>query len=727
MRAAARLPAQDFTQARGLELRAWAAAHEGDRQAERAALESLVALEPTDAVAVERLADLAAQDGQKERLAQLRRRKTEIESAREAYRQLANRPELAPNAAALARAAEALGRRFDAKAWWRLAVERDRSLESEAESAQARLAQVKVLPAATSGTLADFLGPLRATAAGKDIVPAGLKIPVFAEVAECRGLVFTFNNGLSDEHQLPETMSGGVGVLDFDGDGWLDVYAIQGGKFPPAAGTPAFADRLFRNRGNGEFEDVTGASGLAALPGGYGHGVAVGDYDNDGRPDIFVTRWRSYALYRNLGNGRFEDATKRAGFGGDRDWPTSAAWTDLDNDGDLDLYVCHYLGWDAANPALCGYPGNPEAGHTYCDPRGFPAMADHLFRNDGGRFVDVTKAAGIVDPDGRGLGVVAADFDADGKTDLFVANDTTANYFFRNRGGMRFTEEGMESGLAANASGGYLAGMGVACGDFDRDGLLDLAVTNFLNQSTTLYHNHGGGVFSDRSIPSGLAAATRPMLGFGLAALDANNDGFLDLTQANGHVGDYRPANPYAMTPQLFLGDGAGKLFDVSSRAGPPWQIPRLARGLAVGDFDNDGRTDVLLVSENTPLVLLANQAATLGGDAPGAGAHFLTLALEGTVSNRDGVGARLTVTAAGRNQVTERFGGGSYLSSSDQRIHFGLGAASKVDDVEITWPSGRRDHFRGLAADTGYRLREGDAQPRALAGFDGRRIDPKK
>jgi hypothetical protein len=360
------------------------------------------------------------------------------------------------------------------------------------------------------------------------------------------------------------------------------------------------------------------------------------------------------------------------------------------------------------NPLICPHPH--RRANAYCDPRFLPSLPDHVFRNDGGRFLDVTEEAGIVDRDGRGLGVVAADLDGDGQTDLFVANDTTANFFFRNQGGFRFTEEGHESGLAANAGGGYQAGMGVACGDLDGDGRLDLAVTNFLGESTTLYHNHGGRRFSDRAAAARLAAPTRFMLGFGLAALDANNDGRLDLVQANGHVDDYRPAVPCAMPAQLFLGDGAGRLLDVSDRAGPPWRLPRLGRGLAVGDLDNDGRTDVVIVSEKAPLALLHNQSSFQN--------HSLTLALEGTASNRDAVGARVAVTVAGKTQVAVRLGGGSYLSASDHRLHFGLGPARKVDRVEVTWPSGRRDCYQGLAADVGYRLREGDPAPKPLPGF---------
>ena len=253
--------------------------------------------------------------------------------------------------------------------------------------------------------------------------------------------------------------------------------------------------------------------------------------------------------------------------------------------------------------------------------------------------------------------------------------------------------------------------MGIACGDLDGDGRLDLAVTNFFNEATTLYHNHGGGLFSDRSAAAGLTAATRQFLGFGLAALDANNDGRLDLVQANGHVSDFSPSFPYEMRAQLLLGDASGHFRDVSEQAGPPWQVLRLGRGLAVGDIDNDGRMDVLIVGQGAPLALFHNQPA------PAAG-HFLTLALEGVASNRDGVGAKVTVTAGGRSQVAVRFGGGSYLSASDPRLHFGLGAARRADRVEVRWPSGRRDTYEGLAADAGYRLREGAPAPAPLAGF---------
>ena len=721
LRAARHLPASALTRTRLQELVAWLAAQAGDREAEREALEKLVAMDPDETAGVERLADMAAQDGNIELVATLRQRKAARDSARDRYAALIYMPDPIPSASELARSAEALGRWFDAQCWWKLAA-RDPAHKALAEAALARLATNEPDAPPSDRLLADLLGPVRAEWNAKTAMIGTLSIPTFTDDAERRGLAFTFDNGRTDLRQLPETMSGGVGLLDFDGDGWLDVYVVQGGSFPPPGGSSApFGDRLFRNLGNGRFEDATNSTGMSRFRGGYGHGVAVGDYDNDGRPDLFVTRWQSYSLYHNLGQGRFEDVTANVGLGGDRDWPTSAAWADLDNDGDLDLYVCHYLQFDPATAAPCHRQNAPE--YTYCNPHEYAALPDHVFRNDRGRFVDVTTAAGIVDLHGRGLGVVASDLDDDGKVDLFVANDTTANYFFRNKGDFRFVEEGVASGLATSAGGGYLAGMGVACGDLDGDGRLDLAVTNFLGESTTLYHNHGNAVFSDRSAAAGLTTATRFVLGFGIAALDVNNDGRLDLAQANGHVVDYRPTLPYAMATKLFLGDKEGRLTDVSDRAGAPWQVPRLGRGLAIGDIDNDGFIDVLVVAENHPLAVFHNQPPSRKNPREKRADHFITLGLEGTRSNRDAVGARVTVMASTGIQVAARFGGGSYLSSRDPRLHFGLGSADVADRVEVRWPSGHRDSYQGVAADAGYRLVEGDPAPRPLAGFSSATI----
>jgi enediyne biosynthesis protein E4 len=700
--AAGHLPAAGFTPRQVAALRAWLAGLGFDRQAERSALEALVAVDPGETAAIERLADLAAQDHQPDRLADLRRRKAKIEDARERYRALMSMSDLASSATSLAQAAETFGAWEEARAWWALAARRDPTNQA-ASSARARLSKTNLEPRATAGSLADLLkASLPATRP-----PSSLRelhdLPRFTDHAESAGLSFTYNNGKSDLRQLPETMTGGLGLLDFDGDGWLDVYAVQGGPFPPRPNAP-FGDRLFRNLGNGRFADVTESSGLARFQGGFGMGIAVGDYDNDGLPDVFVTRWRSYALYHNLGKGRFADVTASAGLGGSRDWPTSAAWADLDNDGDLDLYVCHYVDWDPARSLPCPAPGGK--GNDYCDPRLFTALPDHVFRNDAGQFVDVTGAAGIVDRDGRGLGVLAADLDLDGKVDLFVTNDTTANYFFHNQGGFRFTEEALASGLAASAGGGYMAGMGIALGDIDGDGLPDVVVTNFYGESTTLYHNHGDGIFSDRSITTGLAAATRYMLGFGIVALDANNDGRLDLAQVNGHINDYRPATPYAMRPQLFLGTASGKLTDVSARAGAPWQVFRVSRGVALGDLDRDGRLDLLVHAVNQPMAYFHNETS---------GGHFISFRLEGVGSNRDAIGARLSVRAGNRRWSGFRFGGGSFESASGPGIHVGLGSTTRIDEVEVTWPSGRVNRYKNMHVDSAYRLREGTVQPERL------------
>ncbi len=533
---------------------------------------------------------------------------------------------------------------------------------------------------------------------------------LFADDAANAGLTFTYRSGETSTHQMPATFGGGLALLDYDGDGWLDVYLVQGGDFPPPQnGRQPFGDRLFRNRRDGTFEDVTGESGLASLSGGYGFGATAGDYDNDGHPDLFVTRWHGYALYHNRGDGTFEDATAKAGLAGDRDWPTSAAFADCDGDGDLDLYVCHYLVWDAEHPTLCP---NPRGSNKYasCYPPAFPALSDHLFRNDGGRFVDVTAEAGINDPDGRGLGVLATDFDGDGQIDLFVTDDMSANMFFHNKGNMHFEEEAQIAGLAGNAEGGYQAGMGIACGDLDRDGRPDLAVTNFFGESITFFRNLGGATFADLSLRVGVKAPSRFLLGFGAVFLDGNNDGWLDLATANGHVNDHRPVLPYAMPPRLYAGGSECRLTDVSDSSGPAWQATRVARGLACGDLDNDGKLDLVSAAHNTPLAYLHNKTPEPG--------HFLTLQLAGTQSNRDAIGARVTVQAGGRLQSGWRIGGGSYLSASDPRLHFGLRSSKRVDQVEIRWPSGRVDRHASLRADTGYLLTEGASQPRILNGF---------
>jgi hypothetical protein len=340
-----------------------------------------------------------------------------------------------------------------------------------------------------------------------------------------------------------------------------------------------------------------------------------------------------------------------------------------------------------------------------------------VFRNDGGKFIDVSADAGFTDPNGRGLGVLAAHFDDDHLIDLYVANDMTANYLFLNRGKFRFEENGQISGVAASADGFYKSGMGVAWGDLDGDGKVDLAVTNFYGESTTFYKNLGAGFFVDQTAQIGMVAPTRPLLGFGLAFVDANNDGRLDVLSANGHIFDGRPRIPFAMPVQILAGNSSGRLTDVSIRAGEPFAPLHLGRGLAAGDLDNDGRLDALVVAQNEPLIYLHNMT-----ERPG---HFVTLALEGTRSNRDAVGARVAVIAGGRRQVAERVGGGSYQSAGDPRLHFGLGDATSVDAIEVRWPSGRVDRHGRLPADQIYLAREGAESLLPLSRFKRDTRDP--
>jgi hypothetical protein len=682
-------------------LRACRAARSGDAAAERQALDDLLAINPADFAALERRIGLEVQAGHVAEAARLRATKETLDRAKRDYIALVD-DGIQDHGAALARLAERLGKPFEARAFAKLAVSPDEN-DREFRDLTARLdgrtstAMRPVVP--ISSLLGDRAATTESTAARLS----------FADDADRAGLRFVYQNGRTPRRQVPETMGGGVALLDFDGDGWMDVYAVQGGMFPPDPKSPPDGDRLFRNRGDGTFEDATASSGIASFPRGYGHGVTVGDFDNDGRPDLFVARWRSYALYHNLGGGRFEDVTDRADLGGDRGWPTSAAFADLDDDGDLDLYVCHYVEWDEDHPRLCESPSNK--GYLYCGPVVLTAVPDHVFRNDGGKFVDVTESAGFVDRDGRGLGVLVADLDGDGRVDVYVANDGSANLLFRNKGPWRFEEAASAMGVAGNASGGYQGGMGLACGDLDGDGRPELVVTNFYGESTTVYQNHGRGLFSDRTAAVGVAAATRYMVGFGVALEDINNDGFLDLMQTNGHVNEYDPPiYPYAMPTQLFLGARGGRLRDATAAAGPAWTTPRVGRGLAAGDLDNDGKLDVVVLPENGPLAYLHNRSDRTG--------HFLTLCLEGTTSNRDAVGARVTVTAGGRRWVAQRVGGGSYQSAHDPRLHFGLGASTQVDSLEIRWPSGRVDRHGPLAADRGYLLREGSSEAPPLPSF---------
>ncbi len=518
----------------------------------------------------------------------------------------------------------------------------------------------------------------------------------FREVASESGLGFRFDTGSRGKHDLPEIMGGGVALIDFDGDGRLDIYLCNGGPIVPRSGLVDPPCRLFRNEGEGRFRDITVTSNA---PGpSYAMGAAVGDYDGDGRDDLFVSGWRDQRLYRSLGGGRFEDVTTRAGITS-HSWSTSAAFADLDGDGDLDLYVCNYLEFDPLKVPFCAAP---DGSRDYCGPEEFSPQPDRLYRNDGdGTFTEVSRTSGILDEDGRGLGVLIADLVGDSRPDLFVANDGTACRLYENKGGLTFDDVAVRSGVAFGGDGRAISGMGVACGDVDGDGRADLLVSNFLGRSTVAFRNLGDGLFADDSRPIGLAEATRSVLGFGLGLVDFDGDGDLDLMQANGHVLDReRLGEPLAMRPLILRNDGR-RFFDDSDRAGLAFSRRILGRGLAVGDLDGDGSPDAIIAALDAPALVLRNVS----------GGRFVTLDVVDH-RGRPAVGATVRVEIDGRTIFHPVVSGGSYLSASDRRIVIGLRATGKIDDLRVLWSSGRYERFAAPKPGVVTRLQQGTSGP---------------
>ncbi len=504
---------------------------------------------------------------------------------------------------------------------------------------------------------------------------------VFREVAAQAGVSFRFECGSRGKHDLPEIMGGGLALFDADGDGLLDIYLCNGAPIDGSAGKPDPPCRLFRNRGDWHFDDFTER---AAAPGpSYAMGVAAGDYDGDGRTDIFVTGWRDQRLYRNRGGGRFEDVTACAGLMSSL-WSTSSAFADLDGDGDLDLYVANYLDFDSRSPPYCAAP---DGRRDYCGPEDFAAQPDRLYRNNGdGTFTDVSMAAGINVPEGRGLGVLIAELTGDNRPDIYVANDGGSCWLFANLGELRFKEIGEAAGVARDGQGHAIAGMGVAAGDLDDDGQPDLVVGNYFSRSTIAFQAvpNPRATYRDATSRLGLAAATRQVVGFGLALVDFDGDGRTDLIQANGHVLDRaRLGIPFAMRPTLLRNTAAG-FREVTEGAGPWFERPMLGRGLAVGDLDDDGRPDVAVNSLDAPAALLHNASE---------GNHFLVIEIINK-AGRPAVGARVQVTAGRHRQVNLVVAGGSYLASSQPRLFFGLGSVQSVERVEVTWPWGSVESF---------------------------------
>ncbi len=523
----------------------------------------------------------------------------------------------------------------------------------------------------------------------------------FQEVAAQSGVNFQFQNGSRGKHDLPEIMGGGVALFDADGDGLLDIYLCDGGPIDVSRGKPDPPCRLFRNRGEWRFDDV---SREAAAPGpSYAMGAAAADYDGDGRVDLFVTGWRDQRLYRNLGDCRFEDVTERAGLKSGL-WSTSAAFADLDGDGDLDLYVANYLDYDAKSPPFCSAP---DGRRDYCGPEDFAAQPDRLYRNNGdGTFTDVSIAAGINAGEGRGLGVLIAELTGDNRPDIYVANDGSPCWLFANQGNLSFKEIGERAGVAHDGQGQAMAGMGVAAGDLNDDGRCELVVSNFFDRSTVAFEQLPGqaAIYRDVSARLGLAAATRHVLGFGLALVDFDGDGHNDLIQANGHVLDRaRLGIPFAMRPTLLRNMG-GAFQDVAEGAGPWFGQPVLGRGLAVGDLDGDGKPDVVVNCIDAPAALLRNACD---------GNHFLVLDMIDK-AGRPAVGARVEVRAGGRRQVKNVAAAGSYLASAPARLFIGLGHAQSVERIDVAWPWGVSESWRSVAVPGrgAVRIRQGSGRP---------------
>jgi len=504
---------------------------------------------------------------------------------------------------------------------------------------------------------------------------------VFTDITRMAGIDVRHVNGASADKHLVETMGSGALFFDFDNDGWIDIFVVDGGSLADAAVAKTARDRLFRNRRDGTFADVSATSGIQHR--GYGMGACAGDVDNDGWVDLYITTFGRNVLYRNNRGASFTDVTDGAGVGGPAQWTTSCAFADVDRDGDLDLFATNYVDASAQRPPFCG---NAELKvRVYCHPLNYQPLPNLFYRNTGkGVFVDATAETGLAPFRGNGLGVVVADFDDDQWPDVFVANDTMPNFLFFNEKG-RFKESALLAGVALAIDGAARAGMGTDAGDYDGDGRLDLIVTNLDLETHSLFRNMGGRLFAYVTSEVGLSAATRPFVGFGVNWFDYDNDGAVDLAIANGHVLDntalLRAGSRHAQRPQLFRNVN-GRFVETGRQSGAVFESARVRRGLAVGDVDNDGDLDVLLTTNGGDVELLRND----GGNTQNA----LAVRVVGTKANRDGIGTRLRLTAGGRTQVREIRTGSSYLSQSDVRAHFGLGGAGVVDRLEIRWPGGR-------------------------------------
>lgn len=523
------------------------------------------------------------------------------------------------------------------------------------------------------------------------------------DVAEASGIHFRHDNAASAEKYLIETMGSGCGWIDYDQDGLLDLYLVNGAATRVYTPKHALRSALYRNNGNGTFTDVTEKAGVGAQ-GLFGMGIAVGDYDNDGFPDLFVLGYGRCILYHNEGNGTFRDVTQRAGVANLGRWASSAAWFDYDNDGRLDLVIANYIDWSPERNFWCGDHG--PGMRSYCHPDDYNGEAPTLYRNNGdGTFTDVSKQSGIGAKPGNGLGVVTFDYDDDGWQDILIANDSMANFLFHNQRDGTFREVGYESGIAVSMDGAAEAGMGVDAADTTGNGRMDVIIGHLDMQLARFYRNLGDGTFEDATLRSKIGYATYHMSEFGALFLDYDNDGARDIFLANGHVLDniarYHADVHYAEPKLMFRNLGRGIFQNVSDRLAADFRLPRVSRGAAVGDFDNDGDLDVLVSNNGQPPQLFRND----GGNAN----HWLEILLIGTKSNRDGVGSRVKVTAGDLTSYAQRKGGMSYQSAQDPRLHFGLGGRRSIDAIEVKWPSGNVTKLSNLASDQIVTIKEGE------------------
>lgn len=524
----------------------------------------------------------------------------------------------------------------------------------------------------------------------------------FIDVTRSSGITFKHDNAMSPEKYLIETMGAGAAWLDYDNDGYLDVYLVNSAATKVYSPPAPLRGALYHSNGDGSFTDVTEKAGVAAT-GLFGMGVAVGDYDNDGFADLYVVGYGRSILYHNNGDGTFADVTAKARVANSTKWGSSAAWFDYDRDGRLDLIVANYLDFTPENNRTCTENGQ----RAYCHPNKYHGQAPTLYHNNGdGTFTDVSATSRIGARAGNGLGVVCFDFNGDGWPDVFIANDSMENFLFLNRKNGTFQETGVEAGVALSEDGKSEAGMGVDAGDYDRDGKPDLFLTHLDLEWNRLYRNRGDGTFEDTTFASKIGSGNYRKSGFGTGFLDYDNDGWLDIFIANGHVLDnvslFHAGTTWA-EPKTMYHNAGGVFEDVSDRLGSDFVSPRVGRAAAFADFDNDGDIDILVANNGQAPQLLRND----GGNRR----HWLGVRLTGVRSNRDGVGAKVRVKAGGATQVAQAKGGMSYQASHDPRLHFGLGDARVVDSLEVEWPSGTVDKFSGVTGDRFVVVKEGSRE----------------